>query len=168
VFLVPVGRAGLTLLKRLGKNKKYVNVRQDGTIGLTQQGKEVLEESGVDPNSVSDQFIDRFFRNYTKGLKNDIDKVKNESEFGIDLASNQTGLAKDKISLADLYEAAKGAFGTTAQKKSIEFLEKQNIQIKDGFQSLINRFNKGQIDVADLETAGSQILDTVRKKLCKS
>jgi hypothetical protein len=166
--LVPVGRAGLTLLKRLGKNKKYVNVRQDGTIGLTQQGKEVLEESGVDPNSVSDQFIDRFFRNYTKGLKNDIDKVKNETEFGIDLASNQTGLAKDKISLADLYEAAKGAFGTTAQKKSIEFLEKQNIQIKDGFQSLINRFNKGQIDVADLETAGSQILDTVRKNYVKA
>jgi hypothetical protein len=166
--LVPVGRAGLTLLKRLGKNKKYVNVRQDGTIGLTQQGKEVLEESGVDPNSVSDQFIDRFFRNYTKGLKNDIDKVKNETEFGIDLASNQTGLAKDKISLADLYEAAKGAFGTTAQKKSIEFLEKQNIQIKDGFQSLINRFNKGQIDVADLEFAGGKILDTVQKNYRKA
>jgi hypothetical protein len=166
--LVPVGRAGLTILKRLGKNKKYVNIRQDGTIGLTQQGKEVLEESGVDPNSVSDQFIDRFFRNYTKGLKNDIDKVKTEAEFGIDLASNQTGLAKDKISLADLYEAAKGAFGTTAQKKSIEFLEKQNIQIKDGFESLINRFNKGQIDVGDLEFAGGKILDTVQKNYKKA
>jgi hypothetical protein len=166
--VVPVGRTALTILKRIGKNKKYVNVRQDGTIGLTQQGKEVLEESGVDPNSVSEQFVDRFFRNYTKGLKNDIDKVKTEAEFGIDLASNQTGLAKDKISLADLYEAAKGAFGTTAQKQSIEFLEKQNIQIKEGFKSLINRFNKGQIDVADLEGAGSQILDTVRKNYAKA
>jgi len=166
--VVPVGRTAMTILKRLGKNKKYVNVRQDGTIGLTPKGREALEEAGVDPNTVSDEFIDKFFRNFTKGMKNDIDKVKTEAEFGIDLAASQTGLPKDKISLANLYEAAKGAFGTTAQKQSIEFLEKQNIQIKQGFQNLINRFNKGQIDVGDLEQAGAQILNTVRTNFQKA
>ena len=164
--VVPLGRGIMSVLKRMGKNKKYVNKKEDGTISLTDEGKKVLEESGADPNTVNDEFIDKFFKNFNKGLKNDISKVKEEAEFGIDMAASQTGLAKDKISLANLYEAAKGAFGTTAQRQSIEFLEKQNVQIKDGFKSIMNRFNKGQIDIEDLDLdkVGINIRELIRKK----
>ena len=50
----------------------------------------------------------------------------------------------------------------------MEFFERQNIQIRDSVESLLERFNKGQVGVNDLEGAGARILDAVRKNFKKA
>lgn len=160
---VPVLQGLFKVMQRLRKAKKYVKVGSDGKTILSQKGREALEAAGVDPSTASDDFIKKFFERYGSGVGDDLAKARTEAEFGIDMAASQTGLAKDKVSLANLYEATKGTFGETAQIKAIEFFSKQNIQIKESFEKILERFNKGQIDTPDLESAGARILDSVRK-----
>jgi hypothetical protein len=166
--IMPVAGSIINVFKRLSKNKKYVRTNSDGSVSVTDAGKEALKDAGVDPNAVGDDFINKFFQRYTSGLSDDLAKARQEAEFGIDLAASQTGLPKDKVSLADLYEATKGTFGEKAQKGAIDFLENQKIQIQLGFRELGDKFNKGQIGVEDLEGAGAKILDLVRKNFTKA
>jgi hypothetical protein len=166
--IMPVAGSIINVFKRLSKNKKYVRTNSDGSVSMTDAGKEALKDAGVDPNAVGDDFINKFFQRYTSGLSDDLAKARQEAEFGIDLAASQTGLPKDKVSLADLYEATKGTFGEKAQKGAIDFLENQKIQIQLGFRELGDKFNKGQIGVEDLEGAGAKILDLVRKNFTKA
>ena len=166
--IMPVAGSVANVLRRLSKNKKYVRTNSDGSVSMTDAGKKALEDAGVDPNAVGDDFINKFFQRYTSGLSDDLAKARQEAEFGIDLAASQTGLPKDKVSLADLYEATKGTFGEKAQKGAIDFLENQKIQIQLGFRELGDKFNKGQIGVEDLEGAGAKILDLVRKNFVKA
>jgi hypothetical protein len=166
--IMPVAGSIINVFKRLSKNKKYVRTNSDGSVSMTDAGKEALKDAGVDPNAVGDDFINKFFQRYTSGLSDDLAKARQEAEFGIDLAASQTGLPKDKVSLADLYEATKGTFGEKAQKGAIDFLENQKIQIQLGFRELGDKFNKGQIGVEDLEGAGAKILDLVRKNFVKA
>ena len=162
--LFPVGQAAFRVLKRIFKNKKYYTVGKDGKLTLNEKGRRAVEEAGLDPNTVTDDFIRKFTERLSAGMTDDFAKARTEADFGIDLAASQTGLPKDKISLANLYEATKGTFGETAQRKAVEFFSKQNVQIREGLESIIERFNKGQIDTPDLESAGARILDSVRKK----
>jgi hypothetical protein len=166
--IMPAAGSIINVFKRLSKNKKYVRTNSDGSVSMTDAGKEALKDAGVDPNAVGDDFINKFFQRYTSGLSDDLAKARQEAEFGIDLAASQTGLPKDKVSLADLYEATKGTFGEKAQKGAIDFLENQKIQIQLGFRELGDKFNKGQIGVEDLEGAGAKILDLVRKNFTKA
>jgi hypothetical protein len=166
--IMPVAGSVANVLRRLSKNKKYVRTNSDGSVSMTDAGKKALEDAGVDPNAVGDDFINKFFQRYTSGLSDDLAKARQEAEFGIDLAASQTGLPKDKVSLADLYESTKGTFGEKAQKGAIDFLENQKIQIQLGFRELGDKFNKGQIGVEDLEGAGAKILDLVRKNFVKA
>ena len=166
--IFPIGNALGKVLKRLSKNKNYVKIGADGKPILTLEGKEALKEAGVDENAVSDEYIKKFFDRFGRGIGDDINKAKLEAEFGIDLAASQSGLPKDKVNLANLYEATKGTFGTRAQKQAIEFFEKQNIQIKDSMENILDRFNKGLAGPEDLEGAGARILDTVRKEFKKA
>jgi hypothetical protein len=166
--IFPVASATGKILKRLSKNKKYMTVGADGKPILSLEGKEALKEAGVDESQVSDEYVKKFFERFGRGVGDDINKVKQEAEFGIDLASSQTGLPKDRVNLANLYEATKGTFGPRAQKQAVEFFEKQNIQIRDSVESLLERFNKGQVGVNDLEGAGARILDSVRNNFKKA
>lgn len=166
--IMPVAGSVANVLRRLSKNKKYVRTNSDGSVSMTDAGKDALKDAGVDPGTVDDVFINKFFQRYTSGLSDDLAKARQETEFGIDLASTQTGLPKDKVSLADLYEATKGTFGNTTQKGALDFLENQKIQIQLGFKELGDKFNKGQIGVEDLEGAGARILDLVRKNFTKA
>jgi hypothetical protein len=166
--IMPVAGSIINVFKRLSKNKKYVRTNSDGSVSVTDAGKEALKDAGVDPNAVGDDFINKFFQRYTSGLSDDLAKARQEAEFGIDLAASQTGLPKDKVDLANLYESTKGTFGDKAQKGAIDFLENQKIQIQLGFRELGDKFNKGQIGVEDLEGAGAKILDLVRKNFVKA
>jgi hypothetical protein len=119
--IMPVAGSISNVLKRLSKNKKYVRTNSDGSVSVTDAGKEALKDAGVDPNAVGDDFINKFFQRYTSGLSDDLAKARQEAEFGIDLAASQTGLPKDKVDLANLYESTKGTFGDKAQKGAIDF-----------------------------------------------
>ena len=164
----PVGSATAKILKRISKNKKYMKVGPDGKPILSLEGKEALKEAGIDETQVSDEYIKKFFERFGRGVGDDINKVKQEAEFGIDLAASQTGLPKDRVNLANLYEATKGTFGVNAQKKAIEFFERQNIQIRDSVESIVERFNKGSLGAEDLQGAGAKIQDAVIKNFQKA
>ncbi len=166
--IMPVAGSIANVVRRLSKNKKYVRTNSDGSVSMTDAGKEALKDAGVDPSTVDDAFINKFFQRYTSGLSDDLSKARQETTFGIDLAASQTGLPKDKIDLANLYESTKGTFGDKAQKGALEFLENQKIQIQLGFRELGDKFNKGQIGVEDLEGAGAKVLDLVRKNFSKA
>ena len=166
--IFPVGSATAKILKRLGKNKKYMKIGADGKPMLNLEGKEVLKEAGIDETQVSDEYLKKFFERFGRGVGDDINKVKQEAEFGIDLAASQTGLPKDKVNLANLYEATKGTFGPVTQKNAIEFLERQNVQIKSSMENLLDRFNKGQVDISDLDAAGARVLNTIGNEFKKA
>ena len=167
--IVPIGRFASNILKRIGKQKEYLTLRQDGTYALTDAGKKAAKEMGVDVDKLDGAILDDFYQKLVSGIEGETAALLNQGgEFGIDLAASQTGKAADKISLANLYEAAKGNFGNASAKTAGEFLEKQNIQIQTSFQKMIDKFNKGQIDVGDIESIGGNLLDNIRKQFIKA
>jgi hypothetical protein len=166
---VPVGKFGLNILARMGKHKEYLTLRQDGKYALTDAGKKAAKEMGVDVDKLDGAVLDDFYQKLVSGIEGETAALLNQGgEFGIDLAASQTGKATDKISLANLYEAAKGNFGNASAKTAGEFLEKQNIQIQTSFKSIMEKFNKGQIDIADIDSIGGNLLSSLRDQFKKA
>ena len=166
---VPIGKFAGNILKRMAKKKEYLTLRQDGTYALTDAGKKAAKDAGVDVDKLDGAVLDDFYQKLTAGIEGETAALLNQGgEFGIDMAASQTGKASDKISLANLYEAAKGNFGNASAKTAGEFLEKQNVQIQTSFKNIMDKFNKGQIDITDIESIGGNLLDSLRKQFKKA
>ena len=166
---VPIGKFAGNILKRMAKKKEYLTLRQDGTYALTDAGKKAAKDAGVDVDKLDGAVLDDFYQKLTAGIEGETAALLNQGgEFGIDMAASQTGKASDKISLANLYEAAKGNFGNASAKTAGEFLEKQNVQIQTSFKNIMDKFNKGQIDITDIESIGGNLLDNLRKQFVKA
>ena len=166
---VPIGKFAGNILKRMAKKKEYLTLRQDGTYALTDAGKKAAKDAGVDVDKLDGAVLDDFYQKLTAGIEGETAALLNQGgEFGIDMAASQTGKATDKISLANLYEAAKGNFGNASAKAAGEFLEKQNVQIQTSFKNIMDKFNKGQIDITDIESIGGNLLDNLRKQFVKA
>ena len=166
---VPIGKFAGNILKRMSKRREYLTLRQDGTYALTDAGKKAAKDAGVDVDKLDGAVLDDFYQKLVSGIEGETAALLNQGgEFGIDMAASQTGKASDKISLANLYEAAKGNFGNASAKTAGEFLERQNIQIQTSFKNIMDKFNKGQIDITDIESIGGNLLSSLRKQFKKA
>ena len=166
---VPLGAGVSAIMKKIARRKELVTRNADGTLSLTQKGREAAEAAGIKLDDIGEAQLEKYFARLADGMDKEVVALQSEGgKFGIDLATSQTGRAQDKQALATLYEAAKGGYGPDAAKKATAFLENQNIQIQSSFKNLLDKFNKGEIDINGLEGAGSQIMDTVRKGFQKA
>ena len=166
---VPLGAGVNAIMKKIARRKELVTRNADGTLTLTQKGREAAEAAGIKLDDIGEAQLEKYFARLADGMDKEVVALQAEGgKFGIDLATSQTGRAQDKQALAALYEATKGTYGPDAAKKATAFLENQNIQIQSSFKNLLDKFNKGEIDINGLEGAGSQIIDTVRKGFQKA
>jgi len=166
---VPLGAGVNAIMKKIARRKELVTRNADGTLALTQKGREAAEAAGIKLDDIGEAQLEKYFARLADGMDKEVVALQAEGgKFGIDLATSQTGRAQDKQALAALYEATKGTYGPDAAKKATAFLENQNIQIQSSFKNLLDKFNKGEIDINGLEGAGSQIIDTVRKGFQKA
>jgi|TARA_B100000085_G_scaffold285665_1_gene322961 hypothetical protein len=168
----PVGKAVLKMFR--GNPNYYKLITETGpdgkkirSIEITKQGYKALEAAGIDTKKMNPEFAQNFFNNIAKGFSDEVAAVKaGAGEFGFDLAESQA--KRNEEGIAALYEAAKGAFGPEAQKKALEFLRKQEIDIGMGLKGLIKKFNNGELAEESLEDIGQGLVNTIEANFKKA
>ena len=168
----PVGRAVLKMFR--GNPNYYKLITETGPDGkkikkveITKQGYKALEAAGIDTKKMSPDFATNFFNNIAKGFDDEVAAVQaGAGEFGFDLARSQA--KRNEEGIAALYEAAKGAFGPETQKKALEFLRKQEIDIGIGLKGLIKKFNNGELAEESLEDIGQGLINTIEANFIKA
>lgn len=168
----PVGKAVLKMFR--GNPNYYKLITETGpdgkkirSIEITKQGYKALEAAGIDTKKMNPEFAQNFFNNIVKGFSDEVAAIKaGAGEFGFDLAESQA--KRNEEGIAALYEAAKGAFGPEAQKKALDFLRKQEIDIGVGLKGLIKKFNEGQLVEEGLEDLGQGLINTIEANFKKA
>ena len=170
-----VGPVGKAVLKMFRGNPNYYKLitetgpdgKQIKKIEITKQGEKALKAAGIDKEKMSPEFATNFFNSIAKGFDDEVAAVQaGAGEFGFDLAASQA--KRNEEGIAALYEAAKGAFGPEPQKKALEFLRKQEIDIGIGLKALIKKFNDGQIVEEGVEDLGQGIINTIEANFQKA
>ena len=154
-------------IKKIFSKDKFVDeivdeTTKDKIFQLNDKGKSALKDAGVDPDDIANQdVIKQFAFNLSKGIKSDI--AANEAKatgFGFKLSASQA--IGDEEGIAALYEAAKGTgVDKDTQKIARDFLKQQNIDIELGAKSLLDKFNKGELEKETLDQAGATIKNSI-------
>jgi hypothetical protein len=170
-----------TFINKFGRNKEFFTVDLEGVPTLTSKGTEAAKAAGLDVTKLdkttlskafdvvkqnqqnsSQKFLD-FEQSYNDFVKSNPSSAS--QEFGVTLTKAQaTG---DKPGVATLYEATKGTYGDKARDAAVKFLNDQNIALGNASKSLIDKFNKGEIGLEDLNQAGDVIINTVKNNFTK-
>jgi hypothetical protein len=170
-----------TFINKFGRNKQFFTVDLEGVPTLTAKGTEAAKAAGLDVTQLdkttlskafdvvkqnqqnsSQKFLD-FEQAYTDFVKSNPSSVS--QEFGVTLTQAQaTG---NKPGIATLYEATKGTYGDKAREAAVKFLNNQNIALGNASKSLIDKFNKGEIGLDDVNQAGEVIINTVKNNFKK-
>lgn len=150
---------------------KTITVKEGGKdvqkVVLNERGRKAAKEAGIDLNKLNDEdFIKSFTSKLSYGTKADIAASQaGAGKFKFQLSKSQA--IGDEEGIAALFEAAKGTFGRDAQILAREFLKKQNIDIETSAKSLVNKFNKGEIEYQSIEDAGQAIIQGLKKQFTK-
>ena len=170
-----VGPVGKAVLKMFRGNPNYYKLitetgpdgKQIKKIEITKQGEKALKAAGIDKEKMSPEFASNFFNSIAKGFDDEVAAVQaGAGEFGFELAQSQA--KRNEEGIAALYEAAKGAFGPETQKKALDFLRKQEIDVGIGLKALIKKFNDGQIVEEGIEDLGQGIINTIEANFKKA
>lgn len=154
-------------IKKIFSKDKFVDEVVDDTtkdkiFKLNDKGKSALNDAGVDPNDIANEdVIKQFAFNLSKGIRSDIAATEAKAtQFGFKLSSSQA--IGDEEGIATLYEAAKGT-GVDRETQQIarDFLKQQGLDIELGAKSLLDKFNKGELEKETLEQAGSTIQNSI-------
>lgn len=169
--LGPVGRGVYKMFKGNPNYYKIVEKTVDGKVEkgveITKEGYKALDAAGIDVKRMSPDFAKNFFNNIAKGLDNEVASVSaGAGEFGFELAASQA--KRNEEGIAALYEAAKGAFGPEAQKKALDFLRKQEIDIGVGLKTLGKKFNEGTVAEETIEDIGQGLVNTIEEGFKKA
>ena len=170
-----------TFINKFGRNKEFFTVDLEGVPTLTAKGTEAAKAAGLDvaqldkttlskafdvvkqnQQNSSQKFLD-FEQAYTDFVKSNPSSAS--QEFGVTLTKAQaTG---NKPGVATLYEATKGTYGDKAREAAVKFLNDQNVALGNASKSLIDKFNKGEIGLDDVNQAGEVIINTVKNNFTK-
>lgn len=135
---------------------------KDKLFQLNDKGKSALKNAGVDPDDINNQeVIKQFAYNLSKGIKADIAATEAKAtQFGFKLSTSQA--IGDEEGIAALYEAAKGTgVDKETQNTARNFLKQQGLDIELGAKSLLDKFNKGELEKETLEQAGETIKNSI-------
>jgi hypothetical protein len=154
-------------IKKIFSKDKFVDEVVDETtkeklFQLNDKGKSALRDAGVDPDDIANQdVIKQFSYNLSKGIKADIAATEAKAtQFGFKLSTSQA--IGDEEGIAALYEAAKGTgVDKETQKVARDFLKQQNLDIELGAKSLLDKFNKGELEKETLDQAGETIKNSI-------
>lgn len=154
-------------IKKIFSKDKFVDevvdeTTKDKIFQLNDKGKSALKDAGVDPDDIANQdVIKQFSYNLSKGIKSDIAATEAKATgFGFKLSTSQA--IGDEEGIAALYEAAKGTgVDRDTQKIARDFLKQQNIDIELGAKSLLDKFNKGELEKETLDQAGETIKNSI-------
>ena len=168
----PVGRGVLKLFK--GNPNYYKLITETGPDGnpvkkieITKDGFKALDAAGIDVKKIKPEFAERFFNNVAKGLDDEVAAVSaGAGEFGFELAASQA--KRNEEGVAALYEAAKGAFGPETQKKALDFLRKQEIDIGVSLKTFTKKFNEGSVAEEGVEDLGQSLINTIEEGFKKA
>ena len=151
---------GLTFRKLFG-NPKYTEI-VEGKIKLNDKGKKAAKAAGIDVDNLDESYIQQFAKELEGGVDETLASVQaGAGQFGFRLS---VGQAKQNFeSIAILNEARKGAYGPKAQKDALEFFKNQGIDIENSAKSLMNKFNRGELDDLTLQDSGQIIQDGLKK-----
>ena len=170
-----IGPVGKAVLKMFRGNPNYYKLitetgpdgKQTKRIEITKQGEKALKAAGIDKDKMNPEFAKNFFNNIAKGFDDEVAAVQaGAGEFGFELAQSQA--KRNEEGIAALYEAAKGAFGPETQKKALDFLRKQEIDIGVGLKELVKKFNKGEVSEEGLEDLGQGLINTIEANFQKA
>jgi len=153
-----------TLFNNLAKNSKFFTVDAiTGTPTLTEMGENAVKAIGVDTAGMSKEQLGALFKEIRTGKRGLIAQMASEdSGFGFDLAKAQA--SGDKNDLSFFYAALNGKYGERYQEMARKFLEKQNLKIGQTAQTILSKFEKGEIDLKTLEESGDAIKKAVLEK----
>lgn len=151
---------GLGFRKLFG-NPKYTEI-VEGKITLNDRGKKAAKAAGIDVDNLDDSYIQQFAKELEGGVDETLASVQaGAGQFGFRLS---VGQAKQNFeSIAILNEARKGAYGPKAQQNALEFFKNQGIDIENSARSLMNKFNRGELDDFTLQDSGQIIQDGLKK-----
>tara|TARA_R100001440_G_scaffold16293_6_gene27766 strand:- start:6490 stop:9120 length:2631 start_codon:yes stop_codon:yes gene_type:complete len=164
--LGPVGRGVLKMFRSNPNYYKLITETVDGEkvrrIEITPAGEKALKAAGVDTKKMTPEFAENFFNQVAKGFDDEVAAVQaGAGEFGFELSQSQA--KRNEEGIAALYEAAKGAFGPEVQKKALEFLRKQEIDIGLGLKAMIKKFNQGNVIEEGVEDIGQGLINTIEE-----
>ena len=169
--VAPIASYGYKKLFGNPKFTKTITVKEGGKdvkkVVLNEKGRKAAKEAGIDLNKLNDEdFIKSFSSKLSYGTKADIaGSQAGAGKFNFQLARSQA--IGDEEGIAALFEAAKGTFGRDAQILARDFLKKQNIDIETSAKSLVNKFNKGQIEYQSIEDAGQGVIQGLKREFTK-
>jgi len=159
--------------KKIFSNDKFVDEvidekTKEKLFQLNDKGKSALKDAGVDYTDLDNQgVVKQFAFNLSKGIKSDI--AANEAKatgFGFKLSASQA--IGDEAGIGALYEAAKGTgVDKETQRVARDFLKQQNIDIELSAKSLLDRFNKGELEKETLDQAGETIKNAISSRFQK-
>ena len=164
--LGPVGRGVLKMFRSNPNYYKLITETVDGEkvrrIEITPAGEKALKAAGIDTKKMTPEFAENFFNQVAKGFDDEVAAVQaGAGEFGFELSQSQA--KRNEEGIAALYEAAKGAFGPEVQKKALEFLRKQEIDIGLGLKAMIKKFNQGNVIEEGVEDIGQGLINTIEE-----
>lgn len=167
---------------KFGKNKEFFTVDLNGTPTLTEKGISAARAAGIDVSNLDKTALNKKFTELAQRsetgnpalnrLQDAYNKWKienpsaeSEKQFGIKLTGAQQ--AGDKVGVATLYAAVEGRYGPVVQAAAKDFLEEQNINVANAAKNLLERFDKGEVKLTDLESAGERVISTIRNNFNK-
>jgi|TARA_R100000030_G_scaffold39206_2_gene29352 hypothetical protein len=164
--LGPVGRGVLKMFRSNPNYYKLITETVDGEkvrrIEITPAGEKALKAAGINTEKMTPEFAENFFNQIAKGFDNEVAAVQaGAGDFGFELSQSQA--KRNEEGIAALYEAAKGAFGPDVQKKALEFLRKQEIDIGLGLKAMIKKFNEGNVIEEGVEDIGQGLINTIEE-----
>ena len=165
VTAAPIVRA---MLPKFFKNPVFSTVDDTtGEITLTEKGKKAAQAAGIDLDVVNQDFIRNFVRELGKGSEAKLaSQQAGAGQFNFRLSRGQA--MGDDEAVASLFEAAKGSFGPENQTLARNFLKQQNIDIETSAKGLLDKFNKGQIELENLESAGQVLYEGLKRNFSKA
>jgi hypothetical protein len=167
---------------KFGKNKEFFTVDLNGTPTLTEKGISAARAAGIDVSNLDKTALNKKFTELAQRsetgnpafnkLQDAYNKwrienpsAESEKQFGIKLTKSQQ--AGDKIGVATLYGAVEGRYGPVVQDAARNFLDEQNISVANAAKNLLDKFDKGEIRLTDLEASGEKIMSTIRNNFKK-
>ena len=136
------------------KRPEFVRYTADGNVVITPKGEAAIKAAGIDPAEM--ETVKAYLKQLQQGVEPSAAKIGVEgTEFGIEL--NKAQAAGDGTAVSKLYEASKNTYGPEFGQKARDFLKNQNYQVEVGYKNLLNQFNKGILDVEDLNIINQQM-----------
>ena len=153
-----------TLFNNLAKNSRFFTVDAiTGAPTLTEVGENAVKALGIDTAGMSKEKLGSLFKEIRTGKRGLIGQMAAEdSGFGFDLAKAQA--SGDRNDLSFFYAALNGKYGERYKEMANKFLEKQNLKIGQTAQTILSKFEKGEIDLKTLEESGDAVKKAINEQ----